>query len=219
MKRLKQIMMAAMLIAMALMLAACGGDSAPAPTRSPDGTFSGAATDALNIVFCADLLNEEAAQQYVDALTAELDMFKDGAVKVNLACIMTGGDADPAMQMAGIMKLSAAIAAQEVDVLIADEANAARNARADNFFALSDIMTAGQIAALNVGALSYEELNEEGHPAGNMLPACGIDLSADERLQAVFGKEQIGAFAVGNAPNLENAKALMNALGTATAAE
>ena len=123
------------------------------------------------------------------------------------------------MQMAGMMKLTMALAAQEVDVIIADELNAARNARSDSFYALSDLLTADEIAALGDRALSYELLDDEGNPSGEMSPACGVDVTGDSALVHVVGNAQVGAFVAGNAPNLENAKDLMRALISRGAAE
>ena len=104
-------------------------------------------------------------------------------------------------------------------MIIADELNAARNARSDSFYALSDLFTADEIAALGDRALSYELLDDEGNPSGEMSPACGVDVTGDSSLVNVVGNAQVGAFVAGNAPNLENAKDLMRALISRGAAE
>lgn len=217
MKKIKRIAMMLALMLLAVMLTACGGDAPDTTAKvNDDGTVAGTATDTLNIVMYADLLNEDAAQQYVNGLKDSMDMFKDDVANVNLTCIMTGGDADPTMQMAGIMKMSVAIAAQEVDIIIADADNAARDARAENYYALSEILTAEQIAALEGRVMDFEETDFEGNLTGGRTPAYGVNMSDDAGLQAVFGNESIGVFVAGNAPNLENAKALLMALGNAS---
>ena len=127
MKQMRYIALALSMAVLLMTLTACGGggEETPTTTVNADGTLSGEATDTLNVYMCAEYLNEDAANELIDQLTSSLDMFSDGGVTVNLTCVATGSGEDPTMQMAGMMKLTAAIAAQEVDVVIADEANAA----------------------------------------------------------------------------------------------
>lgn len=214
---MKQMRYIALVLSMAVLLmtlTACGGggEETPTTTVNADGTLSGEATDTLNVYMCAEYLNEDAANELIDQLTSSLDMFSDGGVTVNLTCVATGSGEDPTMQMAGMMKLTAAIAAQEVDVVIADEANAARNARSDTFYALSDLLTEDEISALGTNALSYSLLDDQGEPTGESTPACGVDLSSDARFDAVFGDVPVGVFVAANSPNLENSKALLRGL-------
>lgn len=208
MKHVKYAALAVCMAAlMALMSACSGGEQAPAATEGADGTLTGEATDALNIYMCADLLSEDAANELVGKLAEELD-----GVNVTLNCVVTGGGADPTMQMGGMLKLTSAVAAGEVDVVIADEANAARNARSEMFYPLSDILTDDEVDALGNLALSYSMVDDMGEPTDETTPLCGIDLSGDERFKTVFGDVPVGAFVAANSPNLENSKALMRAL-------
>ena len=214
MKQMRYIALALSMAVLLMTLTACGGggEETPTTTVNADGTLSGEATDTLNVYMCAEYLNEDAANELIDQLTSSLDMFSDGGVTVNLTCVATGSGEDPTMQMAGMMKLTAAIAAQEVDVVIADEANAARNARSDTFYALSDLLTEDEISALGTNALSYSLLDDQGEPTGESTPACGVDLSSDTRFDAVFGDVPVGVFVAANSPNLENSKALLRGL-------
>lgn len=213
MKYLKRISLAMALVMVMLALTACGGGSeAPVTTKNEDGTLSAEETQALNVYVCAQYVNADAAQELVDKLNESVESLKDGTYKLEVTCVSTGSGEDPSMQMAGMMKLTMALAAQEVDVIIADELNAARNARSDSFYALSDLFTADEIAALGDRALSYELLDDEGNPSGEMGPACGVDVTGDSALVNVVGNAQVGAFVAGNAANLENAKDLMRAL-------
>lgn len=214
MKRMRYMALALSMAALLVLLTACGGggEETPTTTVNADGTLSGEATDTINIYMCAEYLSEDAANELIDQLTGSLDMFSDGGVTVNLTCVATGSGEDPTMQMAGMMKLTAAIAAQEVDIVIADEANAARNARSDTFYALSDLLTEDEITALGANALSYSLLDDAGEPTGENTPACGVDLSSDARFDAVFGDVPVGAFVAANSPNLENSKELLREL-------
>ena len=214
MKRTRYAALALCMAALLLALTACsgGGEEAPTTTVNADGTLSGEATDVLNVYMCAEYLSEDAANELMDELTSSLEMFSDGGVTVNLTCVATGSGEDPTMQMAGMMKLTAAIAAQEVDVVIADESNAARNARSDTFYALSDLLTEDEITALGANTLSYSLLDDEGEPTDESTPECGVDLSSDARFDAVFGDVPVGVFVAANSPNLENSKAFLREL-------
>lgn len=214
MKQLRKFALAAALCAMALAFTACGGSGPDAPqvTQNPDGTLSAEKSDAINIYMCAEYLSEDAANELMDELKSSVDALKNGAIKLNTEYIITGDGQDPTMQMAGMMKLGASVAAQEVDILIADDVNAARNARGDTFHPLSDLLTEDEIAKLGKRALAYETVDEDGNLTGTMTPVCGIDLTGDERLRKIFGDKKVGIFVAGNAPNFENSKIVFEAL-------
>jgi hypothetical protein len=221
MKTVKNIAMILALSMLMLALTACGGEETPAPTATvgADGTLESESTQALNIYLCADFLSEEASQALADQLRSAVPELADGSIAINVNTTMTGGGADPTMQMASMMKLTGAMAAQEVDVVIADEANAARNARSESFYTLSDLFTEDELSALGGRGLSYDMVDEEGNPISERTPVCGVDVTGDELFTPIFGNAQIGAFIVGNAPDLENAKVLVKALMARTLTE
>lgn len=213
MNNFRRVSLALAMLMLMLALTACGGNTeAPVTTKNADGTLSSEKTNVLNVYLCAQYVDEAAAQELAGQLRESVPGLKDGTYTLNVSCIATGSGEDPTMQMASMMKLTAAMASQEVDVIIADEANAARNARSEAFYALSDLMTADEIAALGERALSYELLDDMGEPSGEMTPECGVDVSGDSELEKVFGNARIGAFVAANAPNLENSKDLVRAL-------
>lgn len=213
----KRISVVLMLVMMVFTFAACGGSETAAPTAVPgaDGTLSADKTDKLNIYLCGTYVDENC----LDALKSVVSAAVGDGVTVTYDTISTGGGSDPSMQMAGMMKLTAAIAAKEVDIIIADETNAARNARSEAFYALSDVMTADEISALGERALAYDMLNDDGSATGEKTPICGVDLTGDEVVTSAMGNVSAGAFVAGNAANLENAKTVIKALAERTTAE
>lgn len=215
MKRtIKNIAMILALSMLMLALTACGGGDAPAPTATvgTDGTLEGEATKVLNVYLCSSFMSEDAAKALPEQLRSAVPELADSSIAINVNTVMTGDGSDPAMQMASMMKLTGAMAAQEVDVVIADELNAARNARSESFYTLSDLFTADELSALGERGLSYEMVDDEGNPTSERTPVCGVDVTGDELFTPIFGNAQIGAFVIGNAPNLENAKAMVKGL-------
>lgn len=197
--------------------AACGGGETAAPTAVPgeDGTLSADKTDKLNVYLISTYVDENG----LDSLKSFISDSLGDDVTIHYDTTFTGDGSDPSVQMAGMMKLTAAIAAKEVDLIIADDTNAARNARSEAFYELSDILTADEISALGDKALSYDMLDDEGNASGEKTPVCGVDITGDEVITPAMGSSSAGAFVVGNAANLENAKTVLKALAARAQAE
>ena len=213
----KRVSLLLALVMIMFTFAACGGGETAAPTAVPgeDGTLSADKTDKLNVYLIATYVDENG----LDSLKSFIsDTLGDG-VTVNYDTTFTGDGSDPSVQMAGMMKLTAAIAAKEVDLIIADDTNAARNARSEAFYELSDILTADEISALGDKALSYDMLDDEGSASGEKTPVCGVDITGDEVITPAMSSSSAGAFVVGNAANLENAKTVLKALAARAQAE
>lgn len=213
----KRVSLLLALVMIMFTFAACGGGETAAPTAVPgeDGTLSADKTDKLNVYLIATYVDENG----LDSLKSFIsDTLGDG-VTVNYDTTFTGDGSDPSVQMAGMMKLTAAIAAKEVDLIIADDTNAARNARSEAFYELSDILTADEISALGDKALSYDMLDDEGSASGEKTPVCGVDITGDEIITPAMSSTSAGAFVAGNAANLENAKTVLKALAARAQAE
>lgn len=213
----KRVSLLLALVMIMFTFAACGGGETAAPTAVPgeDGTLSADKTDKLNVYLIAAYVDENG----LDSLKSFIsDALGDG-VTVNYDTTFTGDGSDPSVQMAGMMKLTAAIAAKEVDLIIADDTNAARNARSEAFYELSDILTADEISALGDKALSYDMLDDEGSASGEKTPVCGVDITGDEIITPAMSSTSAGAFVAGNAANLENAKTVLKALAARAQAE
>ena len=213
----KRVSLLLALVMIMFTFAACGGGETAAPTAVPgeDGTLSADKTDKLNVYLIAAYVDENG----LDSLKSFIsDTLGDG-VTVNYDTTFTGDGSDPSVQMAGMMKLTAAIAAKDVDLIIADDTNAARNARSEAFYELSDILTADEISALGDKALSYEMLDDEGSASGEKTPVCGVDITGDEVITPAMSSSSAGVFVAGNAANLENAKTVLKALAARAQAE
>ena len=213
----KRVSLLLALVMIMFTFAACGGGETAAPTAVPgeDGTLSADKTDKLNVYLIATYVDENG----LDSLKSFIsDTLGDG-VTVNYDTTFTGDGSDPSVQMAGMMKLTAAIAAKEVDLIIADDTNAARNARSEAFYELSDILTADEISALGDKALSYEMLDDEGSASGEKTPVYGVDITGDEVITPAMSSSSAGVFVAGNAANLENAKTVLKALAARAQAE
>ena len=211
----KRVSLLLALVMIMFTFAACGGGETAAPTAVPgeDGTLSADKTDKLNVYLISS---------YVDGLDSLKSFISDtlgDGVTIHYDTTFTGDGSDPSVQMAGMMKLTAAIAAKEVDLIIADDTNAARNARSEAFYELSDILTADEISALGDKALSYDMLDDEGNASGEKTPVCGVDITGDEVITPAMGSSSAGAFVAGNAANLENAKTVLKALAARAQAE
>lgn len=213
----KRVSLLLALVMIMFTFAACGGGETAAPTAVPgeDGTLSADKTDKLNVYLISTYVDENG----LDSLKSFISDTLGDDVTINYDTTFTGDGSDPSVQMAGMMKLTAAIAANEVDLIIADDTNAARNARSEAFYELSDILTADEISALGDKALSYDMLDDEGNASGEKTPVCGVDITGDEVITPAMGSSSAGAFVVGNAANLENAKTVLKALAARAQAE
>lgn len=191
-------------LVMALLLTACSGSENSA--SSSGSTTTSAKT--LNAAVCAGYASEAGSTAVAERIK---EMLGDD-LNVSVTCVSTTSE-DPTMQMASIMKVTMGIAAGEIDIVIADEENAARNARSEAFCPLSDLLSEEQIAALGDKALSYDMVDEEGKPTGERTAVCGIDITGSGITDGVIaGGTNVGLFVVGNAPGMEHCKTLMNKL-------
>ena len=189
----KRVSLLLALVMIMFTFAACGGGETAAPTAVPgeDGTLSADKTDKLNVYLIATYVDENG----LDSLKSFISDTLGDDVTIHYDTTFTGDGSDPSVQMAGMMKLTAAIAAKEVDLIIADDTNAARNARSEAFY------------------------DDEGNASGEKTPVCGVDITGDEVITPAMSSSSAGAFVAGNAANLENAKTVLKALAARAQAE
>lgn len=189
-------------------------------------TASGDAAGAFQMALCGLYLDQDAVGDYGEALKVEMpSLTVDGQEPQFTALIMgetendpeSGVINDPMLGATGMMKFSAMIAAGELDVVVSDLDNAARSARSDSFIPLDEILSAEEITALEGKLLSFEHMETDGYtttPTGEYTPICGIDITGNEALKAIYGDQQIGVFIVANTDNPELAKEVMLALAS-----
>jgi hypothetical protein len=178
----------------------------------------------FQIVFTSFYINESAVSEYGASLVNDIpELSIDGKAPLFTPMIMgearnnleSGTVGDPMMAMAGIMRLTTLVASGEIDIIISDLDNAARNARGGLFLPLSDVCTADDLAALNDRLLSFDLLSNDGYeptPTGEKTPICGINITGNERIRRIFGDQEIGVFIVANTKNLELAKRVIVSL-------
>ena len=118
----KRVSLLLALVMIMLTFVACGGGETAAPTAVPgeDGTLSADKTDKLNVYLISAYVDENG----LDSLKSFISDTLGDDVTIHYDTTFTGDGSDPSVQMAGMMKLTAAIAAKEVDLIIADATNA-----------------------------------------------------------------------------------------------
>ena len=122
---------------------------------------------------------------------------------------------DPMMGIGGMMRITASVAAGEIDMVISDLENAARNARGGLFLPLDEIFTDGELAAFDDRLLSFDLLNTDGYeatPTGEKTPLCGIAITSNEELRNIFANQEIGVFVIANTKNIELVRKVITAL-------
>ena len=175
----------AALLLPAVLLASCGG---------------GTSDDGLDVVFSAPYVSEEQVSVYGETLSAG-----EKAVDCQGFSFGTeGGDA--AAFGASTMKISAMVAAKEIDLMVCDLDNAARYVRSEMFYDLAEIFSQEELDAYSDRLLTFDLVDDEGNPTGEQTPVYGIDVSGNENLTAMMGQNSYGVFLVQNTEDLEAAK-------------
>jgi len=181
----------------------------------------------FQVAFCAQYVNEKAVSEYGSSLTAKMpELTIEGRAPQFMAmqistgqtrneAIPGGSFADPMMVMGGIVRISSMVAAGELDVVIADMENAARDARGSMYLPLKDAFSEAELAATGRDLLSFDIVDTASEtlaPTGEKTPVYGIDITDNEQLKAIFGNREIGVFIIANTKNLELAKKLVLSL-------
>lgn len=131
----------------------------------------------------------------------------------DLPCAVTTiatGDAesDPNAAMAGMMRLTALIAAKDVDVVVANMEEAERQAKAESFTPLSELFTDEELAGFEI--IAFDTISDDG-TAGSLhdIP-CGI-LLHNEAI-ASMDESGMGVYIVCNTEQPEQAARVMLAI-------
>ncbi|MGI5894202.1 MAG: hypothetical protein ACOX6P_06360 [Candidatus Merdivicinus sp.] len=163
-------------------------------------------SNALQVTVCNSYVDETLLDQYEsDMLASNPSWTEEGSV-VEFTSMNLGTEAaDPAAYGASIMKISAMVAAKELDVMICDLENAARNARSGMYATLDEIFTEEELEPFADQFLTFDMVDDDGNPTGEQTPVCGISLSNDA-LSGIYGESEYGLFIVGNTENLDLAK-------------
>ena len=187
------------------------------------GCSSNNRASAFQIVFAAASLNENAVAEFGTSITGGIpELTIEGRAPV-FSSMMIGDTrnemgmmtSDPMMAMGGIMRQAAMATTGELDVMIADMENGARNARSGMFMPLNEIFTAAELAALSERLLSFDILSTGGiepAPTGERTADYGISITGNESMRRIFGNQEIGVFIIGNTKHPELAKKVVNSL-------
>lgn len=161
---------------------------------------------ALKVAFVSPAVDSKAAETYAQTLVQ-----RDASIS-NVECTsitMGSSEKDPTGYMAATVQLTGLIASQEIDVIFFDIESAAVDARNDTFYALSDLFTEEELAKMDGKTIDYAQVDEEGNEISERTAAVGLDVSAEEELTEFMNSDEIGIFIVGNAPHVDQAKALL----------
>ena len=153
---------------------------------------------ALKVAFVSPVVDSEAAETYAQILTQ-----RDASIT------MGSSEKDPTGYMAATVQLTGLIASQEIDVIFFDIESAAADARNDTFYALSDLFTEEELAKMDGKTIDYAQVDEEGNEISERTAAVGLNVSTEEDLTEFMNSDEIGIYIVGNAPHVDQAKALL----------
>lgn len=193
----------AVFIAAALLLSGCSASNQVKP---------------FQMVFCGNPLDASKIESYGANLSSSMPQLTVENQDPVFTPILAGEgltQEDQITGAAGQTKFTALIAAQEIDVAICTLDTAEIQARNESFMPLDQIFTAEELEQLGDRQFSFEltELKDgEEVPTGQNTPACGVALTADDELAAIFGDQPIGVFVADNSPNAELAKEVMRQL-------
>lgn len=160
----------------------------------------------LRVVFAAPAVNQSKAEAYGETLKA-----RDASLpEVSCTAVSLGDSSkDPTAALAGMMKVSSMVAGKEIDVIFYDIDEAARDARSEMFYSMSDLFTQEELDLMQDRLIRYNQVDEEGNETAELTPECGLDVSDQTELAQILNSDRVGIFIVGNAQNLDAAKALL----------
>ncbi len=173
----------------------------------------------LKITAIAESVSYEKGQEYAETLTVGPES-QPVRVTTELMTVpvdeedMTTEDYDDVTQAsaemmgaAGLMKVSAQIAGEDVDIIISDYENAQRLSNSESFLPLDEVFTPEELAEIDESLyVSYEQVDDEGNPTGEMLEPTGIDVTHIPEFSTFLGAEQIVCHVVANAINIDASK-------------
>ncbi len=192
-RKISAVLLSAVMLASALGLSSCGGDEE---------------NTALQILAESSYVDAEQLDAYEETFSAGSEALAAAGKTAEFTDLSVGSeDVDPTVYAASTMKVSAMIAANEVDLMLCSLDEAARNARGDCYYDLEELFTPEELAQIpEENLLSFDQVDEEGNPTGEKTPVCGVKISGNEALDSAIPGAEYGLFIVGNTDDLELAK-------------
>lgn len=162
--------------------------------------------------FCATYVDEDAVETCGERIKTDLpELTIDGVEPSFVGMNMGDSESDPMGTMAGMTKFTAMVSGGELDVVISDLENAARNARGEAFLDVSSYLTDEELEEYEDKLLSFDMVDDEGNPTGEKTAVCGLDLSDNETISSLVGQD-CGVFVVANTTHLDQAAELVRYL-------
>lgn len=161
---------------------------------------------SLQVLVGGPYIDSQAYESCTESLLTGHPQWQAQETPVSFLSISFGDPESDPYAGANIAKVSAMVAAQEIDLMICDTDNAARFARSDMFAPVQSILSEEQLTAYQDRLLTFEKVDDEGNLTGEFTEACGIALSGNAQLDALYGDQEYGIFLVGNADPMESAK-------------
>lgn len=191
--KLSAVFLSAVLLTSAGALSSCGSDEK---------------SNTLQILAEAPYVDTEQLDSYGESLSASSEALTAAGKTAEFTGLSVGSsDTDPTMYGTSTMKVSAMIAANEVDLMICSLDEAARNARGEYYYDLEELFTPEELAQIpEENLLSFDLVDDEGNPTGEKTPVCGVQISGNETLDSAMAGTEYGIFIVGNTENLDLAK-------------
>lgn len=182
------------------------------------GCSSGSSkTVSLGVAVAAMYVDDAKLTLLKDDLTAAFPDMNNEETAMSIQSIPTGDpEGDPMSAMAGMTKISAMMAAGEIDILICDPDNARRHGdNGETYVALDQLFTEEEIAELGITGVTLPVVDEEtSELTGEQTHAVGVDLSGNAKINELFLIDSPAAYVIVSTKNLENAREVIKYLLT-----
>jgi hypothetical protein len=166
-------------------------------------------TSALRFALVGPYVDDEAVREFDAYLAAGVPDKDDTANGIEVVGVSTGDSAaDPMAVMAGMTRIAAMLAAQEIEVWICDPETARRYAEnGASYVPLDELFTREEISSFRGTPVSIPLTDDAGEPTGELSGIVGIDLSMNAAIQGMAGIQNPQVFVLVGSTNREAAKA------------
>lgn len=191
--KISAVFLSAVLLTSAVGLSSCGSEDT---------------SNSLQILAESAYVDTEQLDTYGENLSASSEALTAAGKTVEFTGLSVGNsDTDPAVYGTSTMKVSAMIAAGDVDIMICSLDEAARNARGEYYYDLEELFTPEELAQIpEENLLSFDLVDDEGNATGEKTPVCGVQISGNENLDSAMAGADYGVFIVSNTKNLDLSK-------------
>lgn len=191
--KISAVFLSAVLLTSGGALSSCGSDES---------------SDALQILAEAPYVDTEQLNNYAESFSASSEALTTAGKTAEFTDLSVGSsDSDPTLYGTSTMKVSAMIAAGEVDIMICSLDEAARNARGEYYYDLEELFTPEELAQIpEENLLSFDMVDDEGNATGEKTAVCGVQISGNEALDNAMAGTDYGVFIISNTENLDLAK-------------